>query len=265
MKYIFCILGTIIALTSFAQKVKPSVVNIYPTSDSIPVNILRFYIEFSHPIQELGILNHIKLTTEDGRNITDVFFENQYELWNDDRTKVTLIVDPGRVKTGLLAHNILGRAFDNGNAYYLTVDSLLRDFNDENLNREFSKKFNTVSEDTTAPNLSDWSVTCPNANTVDFLKIDFNDRIDHISAKTLIKVADDNGRLVEGKIILEKNESVWIFKPVNKWKKGTYNLIVNSRLEDIAANSLNEIFDHKKESLKMGREQYSERLKFDIR
>jgi hypothetical protein len=56
-------------------KVKPSVVNIYPTSDSIPVNILRFYIELSHPIQELGILNHIKLTTEDGRNITDVFLK----------------------------------------------------------------------------------------------------------------------------------------------------------------------------------------------
>lgn len=265
MKYIFYVLSTIIGFNSFAQNIKPSVVNIYPTSDSLPVNILRFYIEFSHPMQELGILNHIKLTTEDGRNITGVFFENQYELWNEDRTKVTLIVDPGRVKTGLLAHNTLGRAFDYGKTYFLTVDSLLRDFNDENLNQVFSKKFNAVSEDTTAPNLSNWSVSCPIANTGDFLKIDFNDKIDHISAKTLIKVVDDNGQLVVGKIILGKNESAWIFKPEHKWKKGAYNLIVNSRLEDIAANSLNGIFDHNKESLKMEKEQYSEQVKFDIR
>lgn len=264
MKYLFCFLTLAISPTCFAQKVRPSVINIYPTFDSIPVNILRFYIEFSHPIQEMGILNHIKLTTEDGRNITGVFFDHQYELWNNDRTKVTLIVDPGRVKTGLLAHNTLGRAFDNGKTYYLVVDSLLLGFNGENLNKDFTKKFIAVSEDTTAPTLSNWSVTRPNADTRDFLKIDFNDRIDHISAQTLIKVVDDNAQLVEGKIILEKNESVWIFKPEHKWKKGAYKLIVNSRLEDIAANSLNGKFDHKKGTLKQEKEYHAEQLTFNI-
>ena len=63
-------------------------------------------------MQEMDILKHIKLTTEEGKNITGVFFDNQYELWNKDRTEVTLIVDPGRVKLGLLANNKMGRAFD---------------------------------------------------------------------------------------------------------------------------------------------------------
>ena len=215
-------------------------------------------------MQEMGILNHIKLTRDDGKNITGVFFENQYELWNEDRTKVTLIVDPGRVKTGLLAHNVLGRAFDEGVTYCLVVDSLLVDFNNEKLNRRFIKKFIAVSEDTTAPNLTNWSVTCPPANTREVFTINLNDKVDHISAKTFIKIIDDNERIMEGEITLGKNESLWIFKPKLKWQKGNYKLIVNSRLEDIAANTLNGIFDHKKGSLKQEKEQYSEQVEFII-
>lgn len=264
MKYLFYILVSTYSIVCFAQKAKPSVIKIYPGSDSIPVNILRFYIEFSHPMQEMGILNHIKLTRDDGKNITGVFFENQYELWNEDRTKVTLIVDPGRVKTGLLAHNVLGRAFDEGVTYYLVVDSFLLDFNNEKLNNRFIKKFIAVSEDITAPDLADWSVTCPPANTKENLTINFNDKVDHISAKTFIKIIDDNERIMEGQITLGKNESLWIFKPKLKWQKGNYKLIVNSRLEDIAANTLNGIFDHKKGSLKQEKEQYSEQVEFII-
>ena len=264
MKYLFCFLISAYSIVCFAQKAKPSVINIYPTSDSIPVNILRFYIEFSHPMQEMGILNHIKLTREDGKNITGVFFENKDELWNEDRTKVTLIVDPGRVKTGLLAHNVLGRAFDEGVTYYLVVDSLLLDFNNEKLNKRFIKKFIAVSEDTTVPNLSNWFVGCPRANTKNCFTINFHDKIDHISAKTLIKINDEDERIVEGQITLGKNESLWIFKPKLKWQRGTYQLIVNSRLEDIAANTLNGIFDHKIGSLKQEKEQYSEQLEFII-
>ena len=69
---------------------------------------------------------------------------------------------------------------------------------------------------------------------------------------------------MEGEITLGKNESLWIFKPKLKWQKGNYKLIVNSRLEDIAANTLNGIFDHKKGSLKQEKEQYSEQVEFII-
>ena len=78
----------ILVLKANAQNIAPKVLEVYPTTDSIPVNILRFYIQFSAPMQEMNILKHIKLSNEDGKNITGVFFENQYELWNDDRTKV---------------------------------------------------------------------------------------------------------------------------------------------------------------------------------
>ena len=225
------------------QNDSPKVIAIYPSSDSIPVNILRFYIKFSSPMQEMDILKHIKLTNEEGKNITGVFFENQYELWNDERTEVTLIVDPGRVKLGLLANNTMGRAFDIGKTYTLSVDKGLMNFNDQTLEEVFVKKFIAVAEDTIPPKTEYWNLSLPKATTDDLLLIDFNDKIDHISATTLIKIFCKN-KEIKGEIALDNKEQRWSFKPDKKWEKGNYQIIIHPRLEDIAANSVNQIFDH---------------------
>jgi hypothetical protein len=233
----------------FGQENKPKILAIYPTTDSIPVNILRFYIQFSAPMQEMNILKHIQLRNEEGKNMTGVFFENQYELWDENRTTVTLIIDPGRVKLGLLANNKMGRAFDEGKKYSLTIDSLLLDFNDQKLSNSFSKTFVAVKADTIAPDTKKWELELPKVNTYEPIVINFKDKIDHISVQTLIKIVKDNIK-VEGKITLQNGEQKAIFTPKNKWKVGDYQVIINPRLEDIAANSVNQIFDHKPSDFK---------------
>ena len=200
-------------------------------------------------MQEMDILKHIKLTTEEGKNITGVFFDNQYELWNKDRTEVTLIVDPGRVKLGLLANNKMGRAFDENQKYSLHIDSLLLDFNDQKLSKSFTKTFITINEDRTPPNLELWQILLPKANTKEVIAINFKDKIDHISARSLLKIYL-NDKPIVGKILVKNEEQEWSFIPDKKWKKGDYKIITNSILEDIAANSINQIFDHKPEDFK---------------
>jgi len=234
-----------ISTIAFSQKNNtPKVLAIFPTTDSIPVNILRFYIQFSKPMQEMEILKHIKLTDQNGKNITGVFYENQYELWNENRTEVTLIVDPGRVKLGLLANNEMGRAFNEGKNYALTIDSLMLDFNDEKLSRSYTKKFTAVAEDRQPPDTKNLNFSLPKANTRQSIYINFLDKIDHISAKTLIKIFKGNNE-IKGNITLENEEQHLLFTPINKWQKGNYKILINKRLEDIAANSLNQVFDHK--------------------
>ena len=200
-------------------------------------------------MQEMDILKHIKLTTEEGKNITGVFFDNQYELWNKDRTEVTLIVDPGRVKLGLLANNKMGRAFDENQKYSLHIDSLLLDFNDQKLSKSFTKTFITINEDRTPPNLELWQILLPKANTKEVIAINFKDKIDHISARSLLKIYL-NDKPIVGKILVKNEEQEWSFIPDKKWKKGDYKIITNSILEDIAAISINQIFDHKPEDFK---------------
>ena len=236
---LFCLTNSI-----FGQNIHPEVIAIYPKTDSIPVNILRFYIQFSKPMQEMNILQHVHLTNSSNQDLTGVFYENQYELWNENRTMVTIIVDPGRVKTGLLANNKMGRAFDEGIKYSLTVDNSLLDFNDQKLGKSFTKTFVAVKEDRLAPDTKKWDLTLPKKNTKEEIEIHFNDKIDPISATTLIKIYKGN-KEIKGAILLKKKEKAWLFQPLNEWEIGEYQIVVNPRLEDIAANSLTQIFDHK--------------------
>jgi hypothetical protein len=249
LKLIYSLLLLCSITVVLGQENKPKIVAVYPTTDSIPVNILRFYIQFSAPMQEMDILKHIKLSNEEGKNISGVFFENQYELWNENRTEVTLIVDPGRVKLGLLANNTMGRAFDEGKKYTLTIDSLLMDFNDQKLSESFTKTFVAVKEDRQPPDTKLWEISLPKANTKAAISIDFKDKIDHISAQTLIKIFKDKKEII-GKIKLENKEQLATFSPNQKWAKGDYQIIINPRLEDITANSINQIFDHKPSDFK---------------
>lgn len=232
----------ILSTSIFAQR--PKVLAVYPTTDSIPVNILRFYIHFSAPMQEMDILKHIKLCNEKSKDITGVFFENQNELWSEDRTKVTLIVDPGRVKLGLLANNKMGRAFDKGKKYTLTIDNLLLDFKNQKLNESFTKTFVAVNEDTIPPDTKKWKLSLPKNNSKEKIFIDFKDKIDHISAQTLIKIFQFK-KEIQGEIVLNNREQNWSFKPFKNWTQGEYQIIVNPRLEDSAANAVNQVFDHK--------------------
>ncbi|MDG1517452.1 MAG: hypothetical protein P8Q42_05450 [Flavobacteriales bacterium] len=242
-----CLLNTI---KINAQDLYPKVVAIYPSADSIPVNVTRFYIEFSKPMQEMNILKHVKLTNNKGENISGVFFENQYELWDNDRKKVTLLVDPGRVKKGLYARNNLGRAFDEGLNYTLTVDSFLLDFDNHNLVASFSKSFVATKEDTIPPKVELWKYSIPKCNTREPFIINFNDKLDHILAKSFLAVTF-NKEKIEGNIELNNNEQQWVFTPDKEWKSGDYKIFINKRLEDIATNSMNQLFDHKPEDFRV--------------
>jgi hypothetical protein len=244
MKYLLFFLLAVTTYSFSQENTAPKVVAIYPTADSIPVNILRFYIQFSKPMQEMNILQHIHLTNDNGKDMTGVFYENQYELWNENRTMVTLIVDPGRVKTGLLANNKMGKAFDEAQEYVLKVDSLLLDFENNTLSHSYSKKYVAIAEDKTAPNTELWQYSKPTKNTKEPINIAFQDCIDVISAHTYIKILNKK-KEVYGKISLSKSGHNWSFTPEANWKKGAYEIIVHPALEDIAANSINQIFDHK--------------------
>ncbi len=264
MKKRYCCFLLLCSFTAiFGQVNKPKILNVYPTTDSIPLNILRFYIQFSAPMQEMDILKHIKLSTEEGKNITGVFFENQFELWNEKRTEITLIVDPGRVKLGLLANYKMGKAFDEGKKYTLTIDSLLMDFNDQKLARSFTKKFLAIKEDKTPPNIKLWKIHLPKANTKEVFILQFNDKINHISAQTLIKIFL-NEKQIKGEIVLKKHEQEWFFIPDLKWEKGNYKIIANPILEDISANSINQIFDYKPGDFKQ-KKQKDFTLKFTLK
>lgn len=245
-------------------KSKPVVTEIYPTKNTIPENILRMYIQFSHPMKTTGNLKNIKLYDSKGVEVKRAIFNNVYELWNESQTQLTIIFDPSRVKTGLKINKNMGRALEAGESYKIVVSNL-EDIYGQRLKNSYTKHFYVTEEDTQSPNHEKWSLKSPKANTTESLNIDFKESIDIMSLQNRLFVFTSNDDRIDGKIKFNNNEKSWKFIPNQKWKKGDYTLKINSRLSDPSGNNLNGLFDHKIGSLKYRQEGNIQELKFNIK
>ena len=107
-----------------------TVAEVYPTADSLPMNLLRMYVQFSAPMT-VGddAEKHIHLLDEKGAIVDKAFLiaAGGQELWDPDHTRLTIFFDPGRIKRDLTPHEALGLPLREGRSYSLTIDSSLRD------------------------------------------------------------------------------------------------------------------------------------------
>jgi hypothetical protein len=214
---------------------KAQVLNIYPTSPLIPENILRFYIYFSEPMREGEALQQIHLWDEAGQEIPDIFLDPPQELWNSDFTRLTLFLDPARVKSGLIAHKNWGRALKAGNNYHLVINKKWRTAEGSELSTAFEKKFTVIPEDKIKPVID--KLTTPKAKTFDPLVIYFNKPMDKALLHLCLQIRNSQGEMVPGSwktLADEKNNQ---FIPAEPWEKLAYTLALDGRLEDVAGNN----------------------------
>ena len=228
------------------------VVAVFPTSDSLPANLLRMYIHFSHAMRPIENLEKIKILTEDGQEIKGAIFNNNTELWNAEQTQLTLIFDPSRVKTGLWANEEMGRALVEGKEYQLVVGSL--EDAEGNSTAPFSKSFIAIEEDLNAPNRSNWTFVKPKIGSSEPMIESFPEPLDYLGLLQRIQLTDREKKPVSGGIEISAGETEWRLYPANEWAEDEYILFVHSRLEDPSGNNLNGLFDHAIGTLKNEKE-----------
>jgi len=245
-------------------RVPPVITHFYPSSDSLPENLLRMYIHFSQPMKTTGNLERIRLINDEGEEISNAIFNNVHELWNTDQTQLTLLFDPARVKTGLDAHEQYGRALRAGRSYTMEIEGL-EDVYGEILNGTFRKTIHVIAEDREAPSMDRWALDIPQAGSRSPFVVRFPDMIDRLSLLGRLKLTMENKTTVHGKVTVNKDETAWMFTPDNPWMNGNYVLHINARLEDPAGNNLNGLFDHKAGSLLYEKEGEIIPLKFAIK
>jgi len=224
-----------------ANTVAPAVVAVYPVSDTLPENLLKFYILFSKPMQEGDELKHIHLV-KDGRDTLPAVFLD-LELWNNERTMLTLWLDPGRIKRELQPNKLLGPPLIKGSHYQLLIDKDWQDAEGILLKENFQKNFFTSSRDSISPDEKKWTINAPKAGTKEQLVIKFNEPLDHVLAERAISVTDAIGNEVKGKLKVNDRGDILYFSPDSEWKKGDHALRIESRLEDLAGNNLDRLFD----------------------
>src|SRR5688572_26623856 len=221
----------------------PALTAIYPSQDTLPENTLKFYLRFSHPMREGQALKHITLLKNGTDTVSGTFLDLQPELWNKDYTLLTLWLDPGRIKRDLQPNKILGVPLERAASYTLVVGSDWADIRGAVIAENFRKDFFVAARDSIRPDVKQWTLKKPKQNTNDPLVIQFNEPLDCILLNEAVRIISEDGNSVDGKIELKNEETVLEFKPESPWAKGSYVVESEERLEDLAGNNLNRLFD----------------------
>jgi hypothetical protein len=220
---------------------------VYPTADLLPENLLKFYIHFSAPMSRGHIYDHIQLRGENGNAIELPFLEIDEELWDPSLTRLTLFIDPGRIKRGVRPLEEIGPALEAGKRYSLVIDREWKDSTGNTLAKTFEKHFKVAPPDREPLNPQQWKIHEPKPGGSDPLEITFPKPLDHALAQRLIRVFGSgnapNTAAVPGKVTLLDHERRWRFSPDASWTSGRYCLQIDAIIEDLAGNNIGKPFE----------------------
>lgn len=202
--------------------------SVAPSGPSVPEQLLRISITFANPPQG-ATLPFLALQRADGSVIPDAFLDQ--ELWSPDRRTLTVLLNPGRVKSGLLAHDSLGAVLVAGDQVALT------------LHGSVLCRWAVSAGGCVVPDPSAWHIGGPRPGTRMPVTIDFPAPIDRQS-EPLIAIADEKGHRVVGESRLASGERRWEFTPASPWTNQKWNVVVHPRLESPCGDEMGEAFEH---------------------
>lgn len=237
------------------ERTKPRVVHIYPSADSLPSNLLKFYIRFSEPMSEETPYRGIHMLNSSGDTLKGIFLKQEPALWNREQTILSLWLDPGRIKRNLELNKRHGSPLETGSEYRLVIDKHFKSRKGEPLITTASKMFRTGPPDRTKPAPVQWHIDKPKTASREPLRIHFSEYMDFLSTNGRIEILK-NGDPLPGVSTFSNDEQLWSFRPEKEWTKGTYTIRADARMEDLAGNNLNKLFDREISKKDAAEQQY---------
>ena len=219
--------GRSIAEPSIVERSLPRIILVQPSGSEVPANLLRISIRFETGLAGRA-LSRLTLSRADGGKIHEPFLEQ--ELWSADGRVLTLLMNPGRVKTGLRAGDEMGPILSVGDDVILSLDGVP------------IKQWRVGTTDESGPVASAWKLSAVRAESQQPLVVTLDGSIDG-QATNYLAIADVSGHRVEGRAQLTTGESGWTFTPDVPWRAGAYRLVVRGTLEDSAGNRLGSRFE----------------------
>ena len=214
---------------------------VFPTADVWPANLLRIYIQFSAPMSRGEAAARIHMLDAKGNVLPGVFLPGE-ELWDPAGTRLTMTLDPGRIKRGLTANMAMGPPFAEGKLYTLVIDREWRDARGVGMTDGFRKSFRGGAADRVPPDPKTWRIAAPKAGTPDALSVSFQKPMNYALLQRMIQVATAHGN-VAGTVSTAQQETEWRFVPQTAWRPGDYQLVVDTAIEDLAGNRIGQPFD----------------------
>ncbi len=219
------------------------VIGIWPTAAEVPRNLLRLYVLFSGPMSEGHSARHVQLTDDAGSPLTGALLPTEYELWDAARSRLTVLLDPARIKRGLVAHRQAGYPLQLGQPFQIVVGDGFRDASGAQLRAPARRRYQVGTDERRRVDLGAWTVSEPAAGSTSPLQASFGRPLDYGLLGRCIRVTGPDGRLVDGIPEIGPQECSWRLRPRQPWAGAPHQLVVDPALEDPAGNSITRIFD----------------------
>src|SRR5262245_12185748 len=220
--------GGVLAVWLAAASTAPvRVLSVSPSCPVVPENLLRLSVRFDAPPTG-RVLARLALVGRDGRPLPEPFLEQ--ELWSPDGLMLTVLLHPGRVKTGLVARQAWGPILTQGDEVELTFDG------------QPLRRWSVGPRDEQGPHPAAWTLSAVCGGRDEPLLVRLDAPIDALNAGYLAVVDEEHHR-VAGRAMLLDGETTWRFTPALPWRAGAYRLLVCGTLEDASGNRVNGRFE----------------------
>ncbi len=219
------------------------VLDIHPSAVEVPRNMLRFYVTFSAPMSEGCAGDNVRLLDEAALAIPAALLPSGAELWDPTRRRLTLLLDPARIKRGLVPHRQTGYPLLRGTSFRLVIDEGFRDASGTPLRAGAERSYRVGDDERRHVDPADWVLSVPPSRSVEALEVTFDRPLDRGLLDRCLSVVGPDGRCVAGSPEIGSEERSWRLTPHVAWASGPHQLVVDPVLEDLAGNSLIRVFD----------------------
>jgi len=225
------------------RPVTTEVLEIHPTLTDVPRNLLRFYVVFSAPMSEGHAARHITLIDEAGQEMVGALLATEHELWDAGRRRLTALLDPARIKRGLVPHLEAGYPLELDSTFRFVVGAGFRDSHGVGLRASAGRTYRVRPDERRLLVPEDWQIAPPSVNTVAPLEVLFDRPLDPFLSARCLRVLGPDSKLVAGTPNVGRDGTSWRLTPQAPWAVGSHRLLIDPVLEDLAGNSVERVFD----------------------
>ncbi len=225
------VLATSLAPTASAASITPS-------GPEVAENLLRIELHLDHPLAAPLDMSHVVLLDSSGTPIRDAFLD--LSLPDRSGRTVTLLLHPGRIKSGVGPNVALGPALRNGGSVTLRID-------DPQMDRPLEQHWQVASALRRPIDPQQWTVKAARPGGRQPMRVILPAALDGAAAAA-IAIQGPDGQRVTGVATLAAGEREWRFTPSRRWRPGAYLLRIHPRLEDPQGNRLCSAFEQAAQS-----------------
>jgi hypothetical protein len=216
---------------------------VYPSAPVLPQNLLRMHVFFSEPPFVDTLMQAIRLLDDHGGVVARPFLDLQEGLWDATGTRLTLLLHPGRIKSGLASRRSQGPAIEQGQRYRLALD----------LGSLFGSSVAEAGWHTHAfsvgPALETgivttaWNISPIVPATTQPLRLNFGRSMDRLGLDGAFSVTAADDRPVPFTQEVGESEQWVLLTPQQPWQPEAHRIDVAAELEDVAGNRLSQAFE----------------------